>query len=64
MDYKKLGLQTIDFAAPPVIISHGNVVGTKEGQGPLKNKRESPEQYHQSVLPASTLLAPLPLPSF
>ena len=35
MDYKKLGLQTIAFATPPVIIAHGNVVGTKEGQGPL-----------------------------
>ena len=35
MDNKKLGRQTVVFPNRPVITSHGNVVGTKEGQGPL-----------------------------
>ena len=32
---KKLGAQTIAFAAPPSIAGHANVVGKKEGDGPL-----------------------------
>ncbi len=35
MDNKKIGTQTVVFPNLPVILSHGNVVGTKEGQGPL-----------------------------
>lgn len=35
MDGKKLGAQTAVFSTPPVILAHGNVVGKKEGQGPL-----------------------------
>lgn len=35
MDNKKLGTQTVVFPNLPVILAHGNVVGTKEGQGPL-----------------------------
>ena len=32
---KKLGAQTIAFAAPPSLAGHANVVGKKEGDGPL-----------------------------
>jgi stage V sporulation protein AD len=35
MDSKKLGGQTAAFAAPPVIVGFGNVVGKKEHDGPL-----------------------------
>ena len=36
MSTKKLGLQTVALSNPPSIIGHANVVGKKEGQGPLK----------------------------
>lgn len=35
MDTKKLGRQTVRFAAPPTIAGFGSAVGKKEGQGPL-----------------------------
>ncbi len=35
MNNKKLGAQTAAFSTPPVVIGHGNVVGKKEGEGPL-----------------------------
>jgi stage V sporulation protein AD len=35
MTTKKLGRQTYALAAPPSIAGHANVVGKKEGQGPL-----------------------------
>lgn len=35
MENKKLGSQTYVLANPPVILSAGNAVGEKEGQGPL-----------------------------
>ena len=35
MDTKKIGRQTVRFAAPPSIAGYGNAVGKKEGQGPL-----------------------------
>ena len=35
MANKKLGKQTVCFPTPPVIIGWGNVVGKKEGEGPL-----------------------------
>ena len=38
MDSKKLGAQTAAFSNPPVIIGHGNIVGKKEGQGPLASR--------------------------
>lgn len=37
MDRKKAGNQTVVFHNPPVILSRYNVVGPKEGQGPLKD---------------------------
>lgn len=47
MQNKKLGTQTVAFSEPPVVIGHGNVVGTKEGQGPLASKFDfvSPDDY-------------------
>lgn len=35
MSNKKMGRQTLVFPNLPVITAHGNVVGSKEGQGPL-----------------------------
>ena len=35
MPTKKLGQQTVALSAPPAIIGHANVVGKKEGDGPL-----------------------------
>ena len=35
MTTKKLGRQTVAFAAPPAIAGYGSVVGKKEGEGPL-----------------------------
>ena len=35
MSYKKIGKQTVRFSEKPCITGHGNVVGEKEGQGPL-----------------------------
>lgn len=37
MNNKKVGNQTIVFQNPPVIVSKYNVVGPKEGQGPLRD---------------------------
>ncbi|MEE0409369.1 MAG: stage V sporulation protein AD, partial [Clostridia bacterium] len=34
---QKLGNQTVRFATSPYIISRASVVGTKEGEGPLKD---------------------------
>ena len=34
---KKMGTQTILFAQPPCLIGHANVVGKKEGEGPLRD---------------------------
>ena len=47
MDNKKSGGQTVVFPNRPVILSHGNVVGTKEGQGPLAGCFDfiSPDDY-------------------
>lgn len=36
MSTKKLGAQTVALSNPPSIMGHGNVVGKKEGEGPLK----------------------------
>ena len=36
MSTKKLGSQTVALSDPPSVIGHANVVGKKEGQGPLK----------------------------
>ena len=41
---KKLGAQTIAFAAPPSIAGHANVVGKKEGDGPLASSFDLIEQ--------------------
>ncbi len=38
MEQKKTGRQTVAFSLPPVIIGHGNVVGKKEGMGPLSDQ--------------------------
>ena len=35
MSYKKIGKQTVRFSEKPCITGRGNVVGEKEGQGPL-----------------------------
>lgn len=35
MDLKRMGNQTVVFAAPPVILASYSVVGPKEGKGPL-----------------------------
>ncbi len=35
MENKKIGRQTVRFAERPVLIGRGNVVGEKEGKGPL-----------------------------
>ena len=37
METKKLGAQTLQMSQPPVILGHANVVGKKEGEGPLKD---------------------------
>lgn len=37
MSIKRLGRQTIKFGTPPSVIGQGNVVGKKEGEGPLKS---------------------------
>lgn len=33
---KRIGKQTVQFENPPIIISRANIVGSKEGEGPLK----------------------------
>ena len=35
MTTKKLGRQTVALASPPTLAGHANVVGKKEGEGPL-----------------------------
>ena len=44
MPTKKLGRQTVAFADPPAIIGHANVVGKKEGDGPLADSFDHIEQ--------------------
>ena len=44
MPNKKLGRQTVALAQPPAIIGHANVVGKKEGDGPLANSFDHIEQ--------------------
>ena len=44
MATKKLGLQTVALANPPAIIGHANVVGKKEGDGPLADSFDHIEQ--------------------
>ena len=44
MSSKKLGRQTVAFANPPAIIGHANVVGKKEGDGPLRDSFDHIEQ--------------------
>jgi len=41
---KKLGRQTVALANPPAIIGHANIVGKKEGDGPLRNSFDHIEQ--------------------
>lgn len=41
---KKIGAQTVAFATPPAILGYGNVVGKKEGEGPLANSFDRIEQ--------------------
>ncbi len=47
MQNKRLGAQTAAFSRPPVVIGRGNVVGAKEGQGPLAEQFDfvSPDDY-------------------
>lgn len=44
---KKTRAQTVRFSTPPVIIGRGNVVGPKEGQGPLAGQFDfiAPDDY-------------------
>ncbi len=44
MTTKKLGKQTVAFASPPSIAGHANVVGKKEGDGPLAGSFDHIEQ--------------------
>lgn len=44
MTTKKLGGQTVCFANPPSIAGHANVVGKKEGDGPLSSSFDFIEQ--------------------
>lgn len=44
MTTKKLGKQTVALANPPSIAGHANVVGKKEGDGPLANSFDHIEQ--------------------
>ena len=37
MSTQKAGTQTAVLSSPPVIVAHANVVGKKEGQGPLRD---------------------------
>jgi stage V sporulation protein AD len=37
MSSKRLGKQTVKLQAPPSIVATASIVGTKEGQGPLRN---------------------------
>jgi len=44
MPTKKLGRQTVALATPPAIIGHANIVGKKEGDGPLASSFDHIEQ--------------------
>lgn len=44
MPTKKLGRQTVALATPPAIIGHANIVGKKEGDGPLAASFDHIEQ--------------------
>jgi len=44
MPTKKLGRQTVALANPPTIIGHANIVGKKEGDGPLRDSFDHIEQ--------------------
>lgn len=44
MTIKKIGTQTVAFASPPAILGFGNVVGKKEGEGPLADSFDCIEQ--------------------
>ena len=41
---KRIGPQTVQFAAPPVILASASVVGKKEGEGPLHDCFDSVSQ--------------------
>ena len=41
---KKLGAQTMIFASPPSFLGHANVVGKKEGEGPLADSFDERSQ--------------------
>lgn len=44
MPHKKTGRQTVAFDSPPFLIGHANIVGKKEGEGPLANSFDHIEQ--------------------
>lgn len=44
MATKRIGAQTVAFISPPAILGYGNVVGKKEGEGPLANSFDHIEQ--------------------
>lgn len=44
MATKRIGAQTVAFTSPPAILCYGNVVGKKEGEGPLANSFDHIEQ--------------------
>lgn len=41
---KRIGPQTVQFTAPPVILASASVVGKKEGEGPLHDRFDSISQ--------------------
>ena len=41
---KRIGPQTVQFVAPPVILASASVVGKKEGEGPLRDRFDSVSQ--------------------
>lgn len=41
---KRIGPQTVQFVAPPVILASASVVGKKEGEGPLRDCFDSVSQ--------------------
>lgn len=44
MSLKKTGRQTVAFSNPPFLIGHANIVGKKEGDGPLADSFDHIEQ--------------------
>lgn len=44
MTGKRIGAQTVAFTTPPAILGYGNVVGKKEGEGPLADSFDRIEQ--------------------